>query len=160
MKGLNASFGRSFTSVTTDRANRPILFIDTNALISALLFGGVPGCLIPLWKSCRVQSLASQAMIDEVLRVLAYPKFSLSPKEIEFLLYQEILPWFKIVEAAAGSPIIVGDPSDDMFLWCALDGRADWIICGDEHLLELDDFYIPTSPEPPQRVSTKKSKPS
>lgn len=120
--------------------------IDTNVLVSALLFGGVPGRLVPLWKSGRVQPLASQAMIDEVLRVLAYPKFNLSPKEVEFLLYEEILPWFEIVEAAVGRPFIEDDPSDDMFLWCALDGRADWIISGDEHILKLSDFDIPRVP--------------
>jgi putative PIN family toxin of toxin-antitoxin system len=117
--------------------------IDTNVLISALLFGGIPGRLILLWKSARIQPLASQEMIDEVLRVLAYPKFSLSPEEIEFLLYEEILPWFEIVATAAGSPLIADDPSDDMFLWCARDGKADWIISGDEHLLQLRDFEIP-----------------
>ena len=84
--------------------------IDTNVLVSALLFGGVSGRLVPLWKSGRVQPLASQAMIDEVLRVLAYPKFNLSPKEVEFLLYEEILPWFEIVEAVVGSPFIEDDP--------------------------------------------------
>lgn len=117
--------------------------IDTNVLVSALLFGGVPGRLVPLWKSGRIQPLASQAMIDEVLRVLAYPKFSLTPKEIEFLLYEEILPWVEIVDVATGGPFIEDDPSDDMFLWCAMDGKADRIISGDEHLLRLQDFPVP-----------------
>lgn len=117
--------------------------IDTNVLVSALLFGGVPGRLVSLWKSGRIQPLASQAMIDEVLRVLAYPKFSLTPKEIELLIYDEILPWFEIVDVAHGTPFIMDDPSDDIFLWCAVDGRADWIISGDEHLLHLRDFPVP-----------------
>lgn len=117
--------------------------IDTNVLISALLFGGVPGRLVSHWKSGRIQPLASQAMIDEALRVLAYPKFSLSQKEIEFLLYEEILPWLEIVDTATGSPFIVDDPSDDMFLWCALDGKADRIISGDEHLLQLRGSPVP-----------------
>jgi uncharacterized protein len=117
--------------------------IDTNVLISAFLFGGVPGRLISLWKSGRIQPLASQTMIDEALRVLAYPKFSLTPKEIELLLYQEIIPWFEIVDVATGSPFIGDDPSDDMFLWCAMDAKADQIIYGDEHLLQLQDFPVP-----------------
>jgi len=117
--------------------------VDTNLLVSALLFGGVPGRVVSLWKSGRIQPLASQAMIDEVLRVLAYPKFSLAPKEIELLLYEEILPWFEIVDVATGSPFIEDDPSDDIFLWCAMDGKADRIISGDEHLLQLQDFPVP-----------------
>ncbi len=117
--------------------------IDTNVLVSALLFGGVPGRLVSLWKSGCIRPLASQGMIDEVLRVLAYPKFSLAPKEIELLLYEEILPWVEIVDVATGSPFIEDDPSDDMFLWCAMNGKADQIISGDEHLLRLQDFPVP-----------------
>lgn len=119
--------------------------IDTNVLVSALLFGGVPGRLVSFWKSGRIRPLASQGMIDEVLRVLAYPKFSLAPKEIELLLYEEILPWVEIVDVATRtrSPFIEDDPSDDMFLWCAMDGKADQIISGDEHLLRLQDFPVP-----------------
>ena len=60
--------------------------IDTNVLISAFLFGGDPGELIPLWKSGRIHPLASKGIIDEYLRVLAYPKFSLSPEEINFIV--------------------------------------------------------------------------
>jgi hypothetical protein len=93
--------------------------IDTKVLVSALLFGGVPGRIVPLWKSGRIQPLASQAMIDEALRVLAYPKFSLTPQEIELLLYQEILPWLEIVDVATGSPFIEDDPADDMLLSCS-----------------------------------------
>lgn len=117
--------------------------IDTNVLISALLFGGNPARLIPLWKTGRIQPIASREMMEEVLRVLAYPKFQLSRKEIEFLLYEEILPWFEVIEAPAGSPFIAADPSDDIFLWCAESGKADWIISGDDHLLYLKDFNIP-----------------
>jgi hypothetical protein len=117
--------------------------IDTNVLVSALLFGGVPGRLVMLWKSGHIQPLASQAMIGEVLQVLAYPKFSLAPKEIELLLYEEILPWVEIVDVNTGSPFIEDDPSDGMFLWCAMNGKADQIISGDEHLLQLQDFPVP-----------------
>jgi len=69
--------------------------IDTNVLISGLLFGGVPGRLVLLWKNKSIQPLVSQAMIDEYLRVLAYPKFQLSQSEMEYLLYEEILPFEK-----------------------------------------------------------------
>jgi len=120
--------------------------IDTNVLVSALLFGGVPGRLISLWKAGRIQPLASQEMINEVLRVLAYPKFHLSPKEIEFLLHEEILPWFEIVETPPGTPCVPDDPSDDVFIWCGEYGKAELILSGDEHLLKLRDSKIPIVP--------------
>jgi putative PIN family toxin of toxin-antitoxin system len=111
--------------------------IDTNVVISALLFGGEPGELIPLWKNGRIAALASKEMVDEYLRVLAYPKFELGAEEINFLLYQEIVPYFEIVTAKPGSVIIEEDPSDDKFIRCAQAGRAKTIISGDRHLLRL-----------------------
>jgi uncharacterized protein len=52
--------------------------LDTNVIVSALLFGGLPGRLRPLWRERFIQPFVSQAIIDEYLRVLAYPKFQLT----------------------------------------------------------------------------------
>jgi putative PIN family toxin of toxin-antitoxin system len=111
--------------------------IDTNVFLSALLFGGTPGKLIGLWKSGKIQPQLSKKMVAELLRVLSYPKFELTEKEIQYLLYVEILPFVNIVPAKSDSAIIAEDPSDDIFLHCckAADARA--IISGDHHLLAL-----------------------
>ena len=111
--------------------------VDTNVLISALLFGGTPGKLIELWKTGTIRPTASREIIDEYLRVLAYPKFRLTENEIGYLLYREILPHFKIVIAEQGKSIVTADPSDDKFIWCALAGKAEYIITSDMHLLFL-----------------------
>ena len=117
---------------------KPVV-IDTNVAVSALLFGGTPGRLIHLWKSGQIQPLVSQQIIEEYLRVLAYPKFSLSENEIRFLLTHEILPYFKTVEVKSrpGKAIVQDDPSDDMFIRCAESGKCIIIISGDRHLLDL-----------------------
>lgn len=111
--------------------------VDTNVLISALLFGGTPGKLIELWKKGTIRPTASREIIDEYLRVLAYPKFRLTEDEIGYLLFREILPHFKIVIAEQGKSIVTADPSDDKFIWCALAGKAEYIITSDKHLLSL-----------------------
>lgn len=117
--------------------------IDTNVLVSALLFGGVPGELIPLWKDGRIQPLASRDIFDEFIRVLSYPKFQLTEKDVEFLLNQEILPWFAVVSVKTGRSFVADDPDDDKFIWCALAGGAEYIISGDEHLLHLNPCPVP-----------------
>ncbi|GKT07632.1 hypothetical protein DSTSK_09370 [Desulforhabdus sp. TSK] len=38
--------------------------IDINVFVSALLFGGTPARLIPLWKTGRIQPIGSQEMIE------------------------------------------------------------------------------------------------
>lgn len=65
--------------------------IDTNVLVSGLLFGGVPSKIVNLWKSSKIQPIASAEIIDEYLKVLSYPKFDLDEEEISFLFYHEIL---------------------------------------------------------------------
>ncbi len=111
--------------------------IDTNVVISALLFGGTPGNLLPLWKSNRIRSYVSKKIIDEYLRVLAYPKFQLSADDIHYILHQELLPWFEVVACEAGPAILSADPSDDMFIHCAEAAKVRTIISGDKHLLSL-----------------------
>jgi hypothetical protein len=114
--------------------------IDTNVIISALLFGGIPAKLIALWQDGSIKPAASKEIIDEYLRVLAYPKFQLSEEEIQFLLYQEILPYFDVIVAQTGPRIIKKDPADDKFIRCALSANAKFIISGDQHLLALKEY--------------------
>jgi len=114
--------------------------IDTNVMVSAILFGGVPGELISLWKIGRIQPLASTDIIDEYIKVLSYPKFMLSEKEINYILYSEMLPYFEVVVPDPGRVIIQEDPSDDKFLHCAKAGKAGMIISGDQHLLSLKSY--------------------
>jgi len=114
--------------------------IDTNVIVSAILFGGIPGELIPLWKSGRIKPLASKEIIDEYIKVLAYPKFELSEAEISYILYNEILPYVDIIPIKDSPVIIEVDPSDDKFIHCAKAGNPSAIISGDKHLLDLKTY--------------------
>ncbi len=111
--------------------------IDTNVFVSALLFGGTPGKLIPLWKSGKIRPHLTSEILTELLRVLAYPKFKLTENEIQYLLYEEILPFCTVVEPKSGSLTIKEDPSDEMFLRCSERAKAKALISGDHHLLGL-----------------------
>jgi putative PIN family toxin of toxin-antitoxin system len=114
--------------------------IDTNVVISALLFGGAPGKLIDSWQHGIIKPAASKEIIDEYLRVLTYPKFKLSEEEINYLLYREIIPYFDVIDAPPGPRIIKKDPEDDKFIRCASAANAKNIISGDRHLLELKEY--------------------
>ena len=114
--------------------------IDTNVIVSALLFGGKPGLVMSHWKSGRFQPFISRGIIEELLRVLSYPRFELTEKEVEYLLYREILPYFEVVEIESSPVIIKADPSDDEFLLCAAAAGAEALITGDRHLLNLKTY--------------------
>ena len=114
--------------------------VDTNVVVSGLLFGGPPGEIYSMWQNRRIQPFASKSIIDEYIRVLAYPKLQLSQEEIEYLLYQEILPNFEIIEPRSAIKALHEDPSDDMFIHCALAKSIPTIISGDRHLLGPNTF--------------------
>jgi uncharacterized protein len=119
------------------------IVVDTNVLTSAFLFGGNAGELITLWKMGSIVPLCSKEIVEEYLRVLAYPKFQLSQNDIGFLLTHEILPYFKVLTIKPGKPLVTMDPSDDKFIGCALEGRAEVIVSGDKHLLNLSQSPVP-----------------
>lgn len=52
--------------------------IDTNVIVSSILFGGAPGELIPLWKAGIIRPLISADILNEYLKVPTYPRFSLT----------------------------------------------------------------------------------
>lgn len=117
--------------------------IDTNVVISGLLFGGTPGQIVSLWKSGFIHPLVTAEILEEYLKVLAYPKFNLSEQEIIYLIYHEIMPYFEIVEVCgqlSASKAVTKDLADDKFIYCALAGNAEVIISGDRHLLEIGSF--------------------
>jgi putative PIN family toxin of toxin-antitoxin system len=113
---------------------------DTNVLVSGLLFGGIPEKLIGLCKAGRIHPIMSREMVDEFLRVLAYPKFQLSEAEIQYLLYIQVMPYIEMISVHPGPVVIREDPSDDIFLRCAVAGHARYIISGDRHLLNLKTY--------------------
>ena len=114
--------------------------LDTNVVVSALLFRGTTGRLVSLWQDKKFVLLVSKAMMDECIRVFAYPKFHLTPKEVTFLLEHQLIAFSQPVIVRNVVPIIHADPSDDIFLACALAGKADFLVSGDKHLLTLKRY--------------------
>ena len=123
---------------TTPQVIRVVL--DTNVLVSALLFGGVLNRLVAKWKTGDVVPVFSQATFDEFRRVLAYPRFDLTESEIMVLIEDEVLPYFDIVETREDIRGACRDPEDDIFLSCAVAAGVDAVVSGDKDLLDMGSF--------------------
>jgi len=78
-------------------------------------------------------------MEQELIRVLGYPKFGLSPQEI-FPIMIDYKNYARTITITSNVELIKQDPTDNIFLECAIDGNADYIISGDHHHLELKNF--------------------
>lgn len=114
--------------------------LDTNTLVSALLFTGISSELVSLWQDGIITLLLSRDILDEYLRVLSYPKFKLSEEEIKKLLQEEILPYAEVVKPKRRLRVVQRDPSDNKFLECAIAGKTRVIISGDKNLLSLGRY--------------------
>jgi len=114
--------------------------LDTNAVVSALLFTGISSRLVALWQKGLITLLLSREILDEYLRVFSYSKFKLSEEEIKELIQEEILPYAEVVKPKRRLRVVQRDPSDDKFLECAVAGKARVIISGDKDLLSLGRY--------------------
>ncbi|MBI5560261.1 MAG: putative toxin-antitoxin system toxin component, PIN family [Deltaproteobacteria bacterium] len=122
------------------RVKRLRVVLDTNVVISALLFRGETSRLHTLWKKRAFRIAASREIVGEYLRVLAYPKFNLTESEIKGIIQEELLPYIEPVTVSEKSDGVCVDLDDDKFLACAEAAKADAIVSGDAHLLSLKSF--------------------
>ncbi len=120
----------------------PRIVLDTNVLLSALLFhAGALSWLRLAWQSEAIHPLASHDTTTELIRVLSYPKFKLSSDEREDLL-GDYLPWCETVTVPNEIKLPdCRDPFDRPFLALALTAKADALITGDKDLLALSNLF-------------------
>lgn len=115
---------------------RRVVF-DTTTVISALIFRkGRLAWLCRHWREGGCVPLLSHATAEELVRVLGYPKFTLSSAERTDLL-AEYLPFCDVIEPEERCEVVCRDTSDQAFLDLAQSGRADLLVSGDQDLLVL-----------------------
>lgn len=114
--------------------------LDTNVLVSALLFKGEMSKIVDLWRKKKIIPVISKETFKEFKTVLAYPKFSLTEEETVAIIEENILPFFEVVEITSNINGICRDPNDDKFLSCAVSAGADYIVSGDKDLWDLGRY--------------------
>lgn len=119
------------------------LVLDTNTVLSGLLWQGSPGALIDAAIAGTVELCGSTALLDELHEVLHRPKFTrrLADRAVEpLILFGGYAALITLVVPALIAPTVLRDPDDDMILATALAARADLIVSGDLDLLDLGSF--------------------
>ncbi|MCX5803952.1 MAG: putative toxin-antitoxin system toxin component, PIN family [Proteobacteria bacterium] len=123
------------------------IVLDTNIFISAILSPrSKPASIVKLVLDGKLNLMIAPAMWKELHTVLQYPKLQalmkrngVSMDEVKDLIH-------KIERIAIVTPgntkvnRIKDDMSDNMFLACAVEARADFIISGDSHLKDVKTF--------------------
>ena len=118
--------------------------LDTNVLVSAFLWYGSPAKVFLLVKEGKLAVCVNREILQEFEGVLSYPKFARRLERLRRTPSQIVNEFHEITQLYPSisfpRPQVAADPSDDIFLACALAADATFIISGDKHLLMLKTF--------------------
>jgi putative PIN family toxin of toxin-antitoxin system len=119
------------------------LVLDTNIVISGLLWNGPPRRLLDAAIGGAVDIFTTAVLITELSKALAYPKFArriaANGDSIDRCVGR-FMTIAHLTSAATIDGVISADPDDDHVIACALAAHADIIVSGDAHLLNLKHY--------------------
>ena len=116
--------------------------LDTNVLLSALLFKGGLAAIMHAWQqpgaTPQIVPIVSKHTAEELIAALRYPKFALTANEQAEVL-AEYLPYCETLAAPATKKRIpvCRDVDDQPFLVLTVAANADALVTGDRDLLAL-----------------------
>lgn len=117
------------------------IVLDTNTLVSAIGWEGPPARILRACRAGRFDLITSPRLLEELTRVLTYPKLRVIAQHPEL---PEVLKWLHAAEHVVYPKktlgIITVDPPDNRILEAGMEGQVDAVISGDEHLLRLKIF--------------------
>ena len=116
----------------------PKIVIDTNIYISAIFWGGKPRAIVDLGRSGQVLIFTSSEIEKEIEKKLKI-KFGLSDEEASQILL-DFSTFTVPVKISRRITAIDDDPDDDKFIECAVASRAGFVVSGDKHLLDLEEY--------------------
>lgn len=112
--------------------------LDTNVFVSAVL-GGKLGIILDEWKAGTFTLIVTDSIAAEYIDVINRPKFKIPSDEIVGVT-DFLLDTAEFVTSAEEIFVVAADPTDNKFLEAAVAGQVDFIVSGDNHLLDLGTF--------------------
>ncbi|MES2164576.1 MAG: putative toxin-antitoxin system toxin component, PIN family [Pseudomonadota bacterium] len=119
------------------------IVLDTNVLISGLIWNGTPGKILAAARSRRVEIVTCIELLNELSRVLSRKKFSLKLVALGLTVQTILSDYMSLATSVSLIPLqapVTRDPNDDIVLACALTAQADAIISGDKDLLVMHQY--------------------
>lgn len=113
------------------------VLLDTNVLISAFLFGGVPRQILLLAGVGTYDLVTTASIVMEFERVLL-EKFGFRATLVTALRTE--VESTTTLAPTTDRPGVLDDPVDDEILAAAVAGNTDFIVSGDRHLLRLESY--------------------
>ena len=115
------------------------IVLDANIFISSFFWGGNPRMIIKRIIAGKDELFVTKEILDEVENVLRRPKFHVTKEEIYYFINSieeianKIIPRKRINNGSK-------DKNDNKYLECGIAAGVEYIISGDNHLLELKKY--------------------
>jgi hypothetical protein len=121
-----------------------MVVLDANLFVSAAIEPrGQPAQVLDAWRAGQFDVAVSDAIVAEIAEVLRRPRIRRRHRWTD----ERIADFVSLLrEVALLSPgelslaVVADDPDDDMYLACALEAEADYILSGDDHLRQMGSF--------------------
>jgi putative PIN family toxin of toxin-antitoxin system len=113
------------------------IVLDTNVIISPIIFGGKPRQILKLVQENRITAIITPVLVAELLEILV-KKFQFASSKIE--LVQELIKENFSIVYPAEVIHAVRDEDDNRVLEAAVKGSCECIVTGDKDLLSLKNF--------------------
>jgi uncharacterized protein len=124
--------------------------LDSNIILSELMSPkGTTGQIVQAWKDNRVTLLMCEAQLEEIKRVLAYPKIQkrLNWSAEKINLFVKLLAYHsEYVDISGVKAYVPQDADDEMRLATLMAAKADYLVSGDSDLLALRESFAITTP--------------
>lgn len=120
------------------------IVLDTNVWLSAIFWDGEASKILDKAEKKDIQIIISEDILSEIIKVLnresKFQKYILNLRlNIEDLL-RTILSISTLIETKTKLDIIKADPKDNIILEAALEGKVEYIVSYDNHLLNMIEF--------------------
>jgi putative PIN family toxin of toxin-antitoxin system len=116
-----------------------IVVLDTNVLVSGILYSGPPSLILRAWRQGRLRLALTPPVLQEYAEV--------ATRLGERFPEVDIMPIIHLVAVASDmyAPAslehqVSADADDDMFVAAAIAAAADAIVSGDKHLLDVSGY--------------------
>jgi len=117
--------------------------LDTNIVVSGLLWRAAPRQVLDAARDQRITLHTSSVLLDELAEVLSRPHLAsviAANQASPAFLMQRYAMLAQLVIPAQTARVVAKDIDDDAVIACALAARAEWIVSGDAHLLNLKHY--------------------
>lgn len=115
----------------------PRVVLDTNVLVSAIVFGGTPRRILERALRHNLIAVTSPPLLVECSRVLS-EKFRLSPHRVSWI-DDQLRQKFDVVTPKQKLQTALDEP-DNRVLEAAVEGNVQIVVTGDNHLLDIPSF--------------------